>query len=193
MRDLAVLAFVTLDGVIQAPHMANEDRSGSFERGGWAAPYWDDVMARVERTALRKPYDLLLGRRTYDLFAGHWPNAPRSELSERLNAARKYVVTSSPGGLTWQNTHPVTGDIAEKIRRLKAQDGPLLQVHGSSELIQLLLSHDLIDVFRIWTFPTVTGPGKRLFSGQYQALQLSLCAHEVLENGVMMQTYRRIL
>ncbi len=191
MRDLAVLAFVTLDGVMQAPSMADEDRSGGFDQGGWAAPYWNGAMAQVTREAMAEPYDMLFGRRTYDLFAGHWPDAPKSAVSERMNAARKYVVTSDPGSLAWANTIPLTGDVKDEICGLKAQDGPLLQVHGSARLIQALLAHDLIDEFRIWTFPVVVGSGKRLFEAGTPLATLSLSKAEATTNGVSMTIYRR--
>lgn len=191
MRNLAILTFVTLDGVMQAPVMAEEDMSGGFDQGGWAAPYWDGVMPEVERTAMYAPYDMLFGRITYDIFAGHWPTAPRSALSERMNAARKHVVTSRSKPLTWTNSQAITGDIAGEIRALKAQNGPLLQVHGSAQLIQLLLAQDLIDIFRLWTFPVIAGRGKRLFSGKYPPIGVTLTAQLTLANGVVMQTYTR--
>ncbi|MEL6425946.1 MAG: dihydrofolate reductase family protein [Pseudomonadota bacterium] len=191
MRQLAILSFVSLDGVMQAPGSADEDKSGGFTHGGWAAPYWEGVMPEVERVAMAQPYDILFGRRTYDIFAGHWPTAPRSTVSERLNASRKYVVTSSPGPFPWQNSVPVTGDIASKISALKAEDGPLIQVHGSAGLIQLLHREKLIDLYRIWTFPVVLGTGKRLFEPGCSHRPLTLDRVEHYSNGVTMQTYLR--
>lgn len=191
MRDLAILTFVTLDGVIQAPSMPDEDRSNGFQSGGWAAPYWEEVMAQVQREAMSAPYDMLFGRKTYQLFAGHWPNAERSPVADMMNAARKYVVTSTLTSLPWNNSSAITGDIAGEIGRLKGQDGPLLQVHGSAELIQLLLAHDLIDELRLWTFPVVTGSGKRLFVPECPPMNLKLLKSAPLANGVQMNIYRR--
>jgi len=191
MHQLAVLSFVTLDGVMQSPSMPEEDPSGGFTQGGWAAPYWEAVMPHVERVAMSKPYDILLGRQTYDIFAGHWPNAPRSELGDRLNAAQKYVATSQTPPLSWENSQVLSGELAKEVQKLKDQDGPLLQVHGSSALIQTLQAHDLIDEFRIWTFPVVVGAGKRLFEGTAAPRTYALTRTETLENGVTHQCLRR--
>ena len=163
MRDLAILSFVSLDGVMQSPSAPEEDPSGGFALGGWAAPLWDEVMPQVEQVAMSEPYDILFGRKTYDIFAGHWPDAPKSDIADRLNTACKYVVTSRPVPPKWRNTCQISDDPVQEIRKLKSGDGPLLQVHGSAALIQMLLAHDLIDEFRIWTFPVVLGQGKRLF------------------------------
>ena len=163
MRELAILTFVTLDGVMQAPGIPEEDTSGGFTHGGWAAEYWPEVMAQVEKEAMAQPFDLLFGRKTYEIFASHWPNAPESGHGQKLNAATKYVATSSLRDLEWQNSIPIRGDVAAEVATLKESDGPLLQVHGSSELIQTLLAKNLIDEFRLWTFPIVLGSGKRLF------------------------------
>ena len=191
MRELAVLSFVTLDGVMQSPSMPEEDPSGGFTQGGWAAPYWEGVMPHVERVAMSKPYDILFGRKTYDVFAGHWPNVPRSELGDRLNAARKYVATSRNSPLGWENSHALNGDVAKAVQELKELDGPLIQVQGSSAMIQTLQAHDLIDEFRIWTFPVVVGAGKRLFEGTASPRAYALVRAETLGNGVTHQCLRR--
>lgn len=191
MRTLAVLSFVTLDGVMQSPSMPEEDPSGGFLEGGWAAPYWDGVMPHVAKVAMSQPYDILFGRVTYDIFAAHWPNAPTSELADRLNGSRKYVATSRAQSLTWENSHPLTGNIASAVQQLKAQDGVPLQVHGSSMLIQTLQQNDLIDEFRIWTFPVVVGAGKRLFENGVSPRQYVRKTVEALENGVTHQILRR--
>lgn len=191
MRDLAALSFVTLDGVMQSPSMPEEDASGGFSQGGWAAPYWDGTMSHVARIAMSRPYDILLGRTTYDIFAGHWPNAPRSDLGDQLNAAQKYVATSRNSHLAWENSHALTGDIPQSVAKLKAQEGPLLQIHGSAVLIQALQAHDLIDEFRIWTFPVVVGPGKRLFGENVTPRHYALVAFKALENGVTHHILRR--
>ena len=191
MRELAILTFVTLDGVMQAPALPEEDTSGGFSHGGWAADYWPEVMDQVEREAMSQPFDLLFGRRTYELFAGHWPNAPKSPHGDRLNAAKKYVVTSDPTNLTWTNSIALTGDIVAAVAKLKEANGLLLQVHGSSQLIQLLQAHDLIDEFRLWTFPVVVGSGKRLFEKGAIPSPLKLLRTEATPGGVVMTIYRR--
>ena len=169
MREIAILTFVTLDGVMQAPGEASEDRSGNFQHAGWARPYWDKVMAQVEREAMATPYDLLLGRATYDIFKRAFASSDNSDTSTEspMEAARKYVVTSSTKPLSWHNSLKISGDIPAEITKLKSVDGPLLQIHGSWQLIQLLLAHDLIDEFRLWTFPVYLGVGKRLLKISY--------------------------
>ena len=193
MRELSVLSFVTLDGVVQAPALPEEDTSRGFKNGGWAVDYWPEVMDQVEREAMAQPFDLLFGRRTYDLFAGHWPDAPKSPHGQKLNAATKYVVTSDPEHLTWKNSIPITGDVAAEVARLKEDDGPLLQVHGSSRLIQALLAHDLVDELRMWTFPVTVGGGKRLFEHAVPSMRFKLRKSSACSNGVVMTIYRRSL
>lgn len=192
MRDLAILTFMTLDGVIQAPSSPDEDRSGGFERGGWAAPYWDEVMTQVQREAMAAPYDILFGRKTYEIFASHWPNVDQDDPTARMmNKAVKYVATHTLDGAEWENTALLTGDVAAQIARLKQEDGPLLQVHGSGALIQTLLAHDLVDEFRLWTFPVTVGSGKRLFADDGAMTRLKLTKSSACENGVVMTIYRR--
>ena len=190
MRELAILTFLTLDGVMQAPAMAEEDTSGGFTQGGWAAGFWPEVMEQVEREAMAQPVDLLFGRKTYEAFAGHWPNAPRSSHGEKLNDARKYVVTSTLDELSWQGSVAVTGDVAEEIAALKAGDGPLLQVHGSWQLIQGLQAANLVDEFRLWTFPVLAGNGKRLFGDGTLPSNLELIKSDTTASGVVMGIYR---
>ena len=192
MRLLAVLSFVILDGVMQSPSAPEEDRSDGFAQGGWAAPYWEGVMGHVMQKAMAQPYDILFGRKTYDIFARHWPSAPASEVSTVLNDARKYVATSKADLLAWQNTHILEGEAIDAVRRLKAEEGPLLQVHGSATLIQSLLAADLIDEFRLWTFPVTVGAGKRLFGGGTKPCRFHAQATEALENGVCYQNLRRL-
>lgn len=191
MRDLAILTFLTLDGVMQAPVKPEEDPSGGFTRGGWSVAYWDDVMAQVMEEAMAAPYDLLLGRKTYESFAAHWPQVENDPHADLLNKATKFVATATLRELQWKNSVRITGDIAAEIARLKAQDGPLLQVHGSWQLIQTLLSHGLIDEFRLWTFPVLVGPGKRLFGPGTQPEDLTLVRTNTTRNGVAMSIYRR--
>ncbi len=192
MRELAVLTFLTLDGVMQAPVQPEEDLSGGFKHGGWAAGYFGEVMEQVNEAAMSAPTDLLFGRKTYELFAPHWPTMGDDNPHARfLNDATKFVATSTLDKLEWKNSRRITGDIAAEVSRLKQQDGPLLQVHGSWQLIQALLSHDLIDEYRLWTFPLTVGDGKRLFSQNTMASSLKLVRSAATANGVIMGIYRR--
>lgn len=189
MRKLAILTFVTLDGVMQAPGAPEEDCSGGFGHGGWAVPFWEEVMGQVMAEAMAEPYDLLLGRKTYESFATHWPEAGDNPIANTLNSATKYVVTSTLAKLEWNNSIPITGDAVAEISRLKKQDGPPLQVHGSWQLIQTLIAHQLIDEFRLWTFPVVVGSGKRLFSQETVSEDLSLEKTQSCSNGTIMSIY----
>lgn len=193
MRKLAILTFQTLDGVMQAPSVPEEDSSGGFTSGGWARAFWDDVMAQVQVEAMAEPYDLLLGRKTYELFAPNFSNAgPENPLAQRFREATKYVVSSTLTEFDWVNSRRIAGDVAREIRSLKNGAGPLLQVHGSWELIQLLQEHKLIDEFRIWTFPVVLGSGKKLFPERTPALNLELIRRLESASGVVMTFYRPI-
>ena len=192
MRKLAILTFQTLDGVMQAPRMPEEDRSGNFERGGWATSYWEGVMEQVQREAMAAPYDMLFGRKTYELFAGHWPNeSDGNPVAKIMNSARKYVATATATDLSWANSEILSGDVATAVATLKAQDGPLIQVHGSCNLIQTLISADLIDEYRLWTFPVVVGGGKRLFNSGRPKGDLTLVKSKAASNGVVMGIYER--
>lgn len=192
MRDLAILTFLTLDGVMQGPSSPQEDTSGGFTRGGWAAEYWEEVMAQVYQEAMSEPYDIVFGRKTYEMFAGHWPEeSTENPVSHRLNAARKHVATSTLSDFTWHNSEPIKGDTMAGIADLKTRPGPLLQIHGSGELIQSLLAHDLIDEFRLWTFPVVVGSGKRLFGPGTPPVALTLKKSAPCANGAVMTIYRR--
>ena len=191
MRDLAILTFLTLDGVMQAPGGPEEDPSGGFMHGGWARNCWDDVMEQVMGEAMAAPYDLLLGRKTYEIFAAYWPDAGNDPPANKLNNATKFVATSTLSKLEWGNSVRITGDIAAEVPRLKDQDGPLLQVHGSWQLIQTLLSHGLIDEFRLWIFPVIVGSGKRLFAQGTVPTGLTLIKTDTCSTGAMMSIYRR--
>ena len=191
MRPLALLTFVSLDGVMQAPSLPEEDTSGGFTHGGWARPCWDDVMVQVSREAMAVPYDLLLGRTTYDIFAASFNNASDDNpVTKQLHEATKYVVTSTPDRLHWKNSVPITGGVPAEVARLKAQDGPLLQVHGSWQLVQTLLAHELVDEIRLWTFPVVVGSGKRLFGAEIGPSTLTLAKTEACPSGAIMTIYR---
>ncbi|WP_298755228.1 dihydrofolate reductase family protein [uncultured Psychroserpens sp.] len=191
MRKLALLTFITLDGVMQAPKLPEEDTSNDFKLGGWADKYWDEVMEQVKSEAMSEPYDLLLGRKTYDIFASaHKSNMNGNSDESPMDKATKYVVTNSDNKLEWKNSIAITGNVAEEISKLKSQDGLLLQVHGSWDLIQTLLLNDLVDEFRIWTFPVVLGKGKRLFSKDFVPKNLTLVKSESTSNGVVMSIYK---
>ncbi len=187
-RELAILTFQTLDGVMQSPKLPDEDLSGGFRQGGWADPHWDGVMAQVEKKAMAVPYDLLLGRKTYESFAPYF--SPAGD-DNPMNRARKYVATSTLTELDWNNSVALAGEAAEEVSRLKNRDGPLLQVHGSWQLIQTLLANDLIDEFRIWTFPVVVGAGKRLFGEGALPKNLMLLKAGTTPTGATMGIYRR--
>lgn len=191
MRKLAALTFQTLDGVMQAPSVPEEDVSNHFQHGGWAQEYWQEAMDQVVPEAMSDPYDLLLGAKTYDIFAPHFSNAPSDNpVATMLNQATKYVVTSRDEPLTWINSVKVSGDIVEEVKSVKNVAGPLLQIHGSWQLIQLLQLHDLIDEYRLWTFPVVVGGGKKLFSIGSKPATFSLIRSSSLPNGVVMHIYR---
>ncbi len=186
MRKLAILTFQSLDGVMQAPSDPNEDSSGGFTKGGWAKSHWKEVMEQVGREAMSEPYDLLLGRKTYELFSKH-----KSSSDSPLNKRTKYVVTNTLSKLNWQNSIPVSGNVAKEVTKLKKQDGPLIQVHGSWELIQELMKHNLVDEFRLWTFPVLIGSGKKTFSKEFLADNLSLIKSETTINGACMTFYKK--
>lgn len=187
-RELAILTFQTLDGVMQSPGRPDEDPSDGFRHGGWANPHWDGVMEQVEKEAMAVPYDLLLGRKTYESFAPYFsPDGDKNP----MNNATKYVATSTLSKLDWNNSVILAGDVAKEVSRLKNQDGPLLQVHGSWQLIQTLLSNDLIDEFRLWTFPVVVGPGKRLFGEGAIPKNLTLLKANTTPTGATMSIYRQ--
>ncbi len=189
MRRLLVNTFLTLDGVMQAPGGPEEDRSGGFAHGGWSVNYWDERMGEVMGEALSRPFALVLGRRTYDIFAAHWPHASEEEGAATFNEATKYVASRSNPTLEWANSELIEGDAAEGVAALKAEDGPELQVHGSSDLLQTLIRHGLVDEFRLWVFPVVVGSGKRLFGDGTSAAGLRLVDSTVSSTGVVMGTY----
>ena len=190
MRKLVVLTFLTLDGVMQAPGGPEEDTVGGFKYGGWSFGYWDEFMNQVMGEQMGKPFDLLLGRKTYDIFAGYWPNS-KEPGAEQLNSARKYVVSRTLKKLDWINSTLVTGNVPEEIEKLKEQDGPELQVHGSSNLIQTLLKNDLIDEFLLKIFPVTVGNGKRLFGEGTIPASFKLVGSKVSTTGIIVANYER--
>ena len=189
MRKLIVSTFLTLDGVIQAPGGPEEDDSGGFALGGWSVNYWDEQMGQVMAEAMSAPFDLVLGRRTYEIFAAYWPHAPEEAGSKPLNDATKYVASRSRPRLEWGPSVLIEGDAADGIAELKKGEGPELQVHGSGNLIQTLMRHNLVDQYRLWVFPLVIGSGKRLFSDGAIPSALKLVDNKVSATGVVIGTY----
>jgi dihydrofolate reductase len=191
MRKLITNTFISLDGVMQAPGGPDEDPTGGFTHGGWSANYWDDVMGQVMGEAMSAPFDLLLGRKTYEIFAAHWPYAgDDNPASAPLNTAHKYVASRTLHEAEW-GPSTVIRDVPGEVAALKAQDGPELQVHGSADLIQTLLRHDLIDELRVWTFPLLLGAGKRLFADGTMPGNLQVTRSTVSTTGVVIATYAR--
>jgi dihydrofolate reductase len=189
MRDLVVLSFVTLDSVMQAPGGPEEDPGGGFEHGGWVVGYWDDDLGAAMGESMAPPFDLVLGRKTYEIFAAHWPHSDDPG-AEELNSATKHVASTTLTELEWQNSKLIEGDVADGVRKLKQQDGPELQVHGSANLIQTLLEHGLVDEFRLKIFPLVLGTGKRLFGDGAVPAGFEVASSQVLPSGVIVATYR---
>jgi dihydrofolate reductase len=188
MRTLAVNTFMSLDGVMQAPGGPEEDPTGGFMHGGWAANYFDDEM--MGQVADADPYELLLGRGTYEIFAAHWPY-DEGPIADQLNSTRKHVASTTLEQVEWNNSTLITGDVAEYVATLRSQDGPEIQVHGSPGLIQTLLEHDLIDEYRLWIFPVVLGTGKRFFGDGTIPGGLKLVATRASKTGVTINTYER--
>ncbi len=189
VRKLIVTTFVTLDGVMQAPGGPEEDPTGGFTHGGWSFKYWDDMMGNVMGEFMSRPSELLLGRKTYEIFANYWPNIKNDPAADKLNSVRKYVVSKTLDKVDWNNSTLITGDVVQAVRDLKGQDGPEIQVHGSSNLIQTLLKYDLIDEFRLWIFPVTIGKGKRLFGEGTQPVGLKLIDTKTSTTGVIIATY----
>jgi dihydrofolate reductase len=189
MRELIVSSFVTLDGVMQAPGGPEEDPSGGFEHGGWSFGYWDEGMQESMGEWMGKPFDLVLGRKTYEIFAAHWPYSD-DPAAEVLNNATKHVASTTLKELDWQNSTLIEGDVPEGVHALKEQDGPELQVHGSANLIQTLLEHGLVDELRLMIFPVVLGSGKRLFDGGAVPTGLEVTSSQTSSTGVVTATYR---
>jgi dihydrofolate reductase len=189
MRKLLVTTFLTLDGVMQAPGGPGEDDSDGFTLGGWSVNYWDQRMGDVMGGVMGKPFALVLGRRTYDIFAAYWPTATDEQAAKPLNEATKYVASRGRPTLEWNNSQLIEGDVAEGVAALKREDGPELQVHGSGDLIQTLLRHGLVDEFRLWVFPVIAGSGRRLFADGAVPVGLRLVDSTVSTTGVVIGTY----
>ena len=189
MRQLKVTTFLTLDGVMQAPGGPEEDLSGDFAHGGWSVNYWDEKMAEAMDDFMGKPFDLVLGRKTYEIFAAYWPHASEEQGAKPLNDATKHVASRTLDSLEWARSVLIEGDVAEGVAALKRQEGPELQVHGSGKLIQTLLRHRLVDEFRLWVFPVVVGSGKRLFAEGTVPSGLKLVDSVISTTGVVIGTY----
>jgi dihydrofolate reductase len=189
MRKIVANTFVTLDGVMQAPGGPEEDPTGGFKYGGWSVNYWDEMMGKAIGERMAMPFDLLLGRKTYEIFAAHWPFVKNDPAADKLNGARKYVVSRTLAKADWENSTIIKGDVVKEIVDLKKRDGPEIQVHGSGNLIQTLLKHGLIDEFRVWTFPLTIGGGKRLFDEGTIPAGLKLLDQVVSTTGVIIATY----
>ena len=192
MRKLVVLTFLTLDGVMQAPGGPEEDSAGGFKWGGWSFPYFDEFLGKVMGEQMGKPFDLLLGRKTYDIFAAHWPKrGDEDPAAASLNSARKYVVSTTLRKPEWANTTVLSSNIPQEIKKLKEQAGPELQVHGSGNLIQTLLKHDLVDEFWLKIFPVTLGKGHRLFAEGTVPAGFKLVESKSSPKGVIIANYSR--
>jgi len=188
MRKLTGAVFLSLDGVMQAPGGPDEDPSGDFRLGGWVQPFWDEDMGPFEQI-IEADYDLLLAKRTYDIFSAYWPYNQDIPIGARFQRINKYVLTHSDAPLTWDNSHRLSGDTAETVAKLKQSDGRDLLIQGSSSLYAPLLAAGLIDRLVLMTFPIVLGPGKRIFDGSQEPGALKLVDHFVSSKGVVTATF----
>ena len=189
MRKIIVLEFITLDGVIQAPGGPKEDTSGGFKFGGWTAPYFDDFSGKVMEEQMSKPFELLLGRTTFEIFASYWPD--HSDGWPGVNEVKKYVVSHAEMKLKWINSVLLKDDVVSKLKKLKEQDGPNLQVYGSGNFVQTLLKHDLVDELWLKIFPITLGSGKRLFADGTSPAAFKLTDSKVSPLGVIIANYQR--
>lgn len=192
MRKLIVAEFITLDGVIQAPGAPDEDPSGGFRFGGWVAPYDDDAIDRAVHDLFAQPFELLLGRRTYDIWAAYWPNVPAGHpIADRFNRVRKHVATHRPDTLEWENSHALRGEPADAVRALQREGDVNFLTYGSGELVRQLLIAGLVDELRLMVFPIVLGRGKRLFGEDALASAFTLDQSERTPGGVLITRYLR--
>jgi dihydrofolate reductase len=191
MRKIITITHVTLDGIMQAPGGPEEDPRDGFTHGGWAMLFSDKTGGEALREIMSGEFDLLLGRRTYEIFAAYWPYADGDNpIAKAFNKAAKYVVTNTLIQLDWVNSHRIDGDTVDAIRRLKASDGPDLHIWGSGELLQTLIAADLVDEFRVWVYPVVLGTGQRLFEKGLPPRGLTLAESRSTSTGVLLNTYR---
>ncbi len=189
MRKIIVLSFISLDGVMQAPGGPTEDTSGNFSYGGWTVPFFDEFGGQVMNEQMSQPFDLLLGRKTFEIFASYWPQ--HQEEGPGINKATKYVASNTLTKHAWGKTVFLKGDVVDQIKQLKQQNGPDLQVHGSGNLVQTLLEHDLIDEFWLKIFPVTLGKGKRLFDKGTIPASFELVDSKVSPSGVIIASIKR--
>jgi dihydrofolate reductase len=189
VRKIVVLTFITLDGVMQGPGGPTEDTSGNFTYGGWTVPYFDEFLGQVMAEQMSKPFDLLLGRKTFEIFASYWPQHP--EEGAGINKATKYVASNTLTAHEWSKSVFLKGNVADEIKKLKQGDGPDLQVHGSSDFIQTLLNNDLVDEFWLKIFPVTLGTGKRLFDKGTIPSSYTLIESKSTPRGVIIATFKR--
>lgn len=190
MRKLIINTFVTLDGVMQAPGGPEEDPTSNFNFGGWSFHYWDEVMGNFMDEFMSKPFELLLGRKTYEIFAAHWPYITNDPVADKFNATKKYVASRTVNKLNWANSILIKNNVENEIKKIKEQNGPELQVHGSSNLIKTLVNENLVDQFNVWTFPVTVGKGKQLFGEGVNASNLKLVDVKSSGTGVIIATYQ---
>jgi dihydrofolate reductase len=190
MRKIIAITHVTLDGIMQSPGGPEEDPRGGFTHGGWIMPFQHEAVSETLGGIMSGEFDLLLGRRTYEIFAAYWPHAGDNPIGKAFNQATKFVVTHSLDRFDWVNTQRIGGDVVDEIRRLKAADGPELHIWGSSVLLQALIAAELVDEFRVWVYPLVLGTGKRLFEPGVPPRGLTLVQSRKASNGVLLNTYR---
>jgi dihydrofolate reductase len=189
MRKVIVLEFITLDGVIQAGGAPEEDTSGGFAYGGWQAPYSDDVLGTTMRSQMNMPFDLLLGRKTFEIWAPYWPQ--HADIWPGVNPATKYVASNTMTSSEWKPSVFLSGDIAEKVSKLKQQPGPDLHVYGSANLVQTLMKHDVVDAFWLKIYPLTLGGGKRLFADGTIPAAFKVTESKVSPTGVILVNYER--
>jgi dihydrofolate reductase len=191
MRKIITTTFITLDGVMQAPGGAQEDTSNGFAYGGWQfGEGWDDIAGGILEGFMNAPFEMLLGRKTYDIFASYWPNHPEIELiAKPFNSTKKYVVSNTSFEPSWNNSKVFTGDVVVQIQKLKESDGPDLWVWGSGNLIQTLLKYKLIDRMHIWIYPVTVGNGKKLFSEGTQPVRFKPIDSRITTTGIIIATY----
>ena len=190
MEKLVAGTFLTLDGVMQAPGGPEEDPSGGFPHGGWSVPYFDDRMGQLMDEWIQRASGFLLGRKTYEIFAAHWPHIHDDPLANKLNAEPKYVASRTLQRVDWNHSTLLQGDVVEGVEKLKGESNGEIQIHGSGDLIQTLLKHNLIDEFRIWINPIVLGKGKRLFGEGTVPAALELVETQRATTGSVLQVYR---
>lgn len=189
MRKLIVLEHISLDGVIQAPGGPQEDPSGGFAYGGWTAPYSDEILGTALEKQMNQPFDLLLGRKTFDIWEGYWPY--HGEQWPPVNTVTKYVASNTRTSSTWQPSEFLNGDVASKVAKIKQQSGPDLNVWGSGVLLQTLIEHDLVDAFWLMIYPVTLGRGKRLFAGGTIPAAFKVTEGKVTPSGVIVANYER--